>query len=294
MTDASPRADLHEGFRDPLRADPAALTDFLDEVDRLPGVRAVHRAIRRSLGIRPGMRVLDAGCGIGLEVTRLARQHPDADFTGLDQNPELLRTARRRAVPPPPNLTWVHAALETSGLAEGSYDAVRTERVLMYAPGPLFGELLDLLVRLLRPGGRLVLFELDYGATMLSPGPDGDTLVRPLEDLLHQALPQPLAGRKIPLELTARGMAEVAAVPFSFSVNEPVWRRIVHDTLRLALEREPGERGPGERGPGERGPGEGKSGGRDELRSWLEAQAAAAHDSPFLAAFTGVLTTARR
>lgn len=273
MTDA-PKADLHEGFRDPLRAGPAALTGFLDEVDRLPGVRAIHRAMRRSLGIRPGTHVLDAGCGIGLEVTRLARQHPDARFTGLDKNPDLLHTARQRAVPSPPNLTWLHAALETSGLEEGSYDVVRTERVLMYAPHPLFGDLLDLLVRLVRPGGRLVLFELDYGATMLSAGRDDDALVRTLDDLLERALPQPLAGRKIPLELAARGMAEVAAAPYSFSVNEPVWRGIVHDTLLLALEREPGR--------------------HEELRSWLEAQAAGAHDSPFLAAFTGVLTTARR
>ncbi|QLH19652.1 hypothetical protein [Streptomyces sp. Rer75] len=67
-------------------------------------------------------------------------------------------------------------------------------------------------------------------------GRDDDALVRPLDDLLERALPQPLAGRKIPLELAARGMAEVG----------------------------------------------------------LEAQAAGAHDSPFLAAFTGVLTTARR
>lgn len=273
MTDA-PTPDLHEGFRDPLRAGSAALTGFLDEVDRLPGVRAIHRAMRRSLDLRPGMRVLDAGCGIGLEVTRLARHHPDADFTGLDKNPRLLDRARQRAVPSPPNLTWLPAALETSELEEGSYDAIRTERVLMYAPHPLFGDLLDLLVRLVRPGGRLVLFELDYGATMLSAGPGNDALVRPLDELLERALPQPLAGRKIPSELAARGMTEVQAAPYSFSVNEPVWRGIVHDTLHLALERE--------------------SCRYEELRSWLEAQAAAAHDSPFLAAFTGVLTSARR
>jgi ubiquinone/menaquinone biosynthesis C-methylase UbiE len=93
MTDA-PRPGLREGFRDPLRAGSAARTGFLDEVDRLPGVQAIHRAMRRSFGIRPGMRVLDAACGIGLEVTRRARQYPDADFTGLGKNPHLLDTAR--------------------------------------------------------------------------------------------------------------------------------------------------------------------------------------------------------
>jgi trans-aconitate methyltransferase len=40
------------------------------------------------------MRLLDAGCGIGLETTRLAAEHPETLVTGLDRNRELLTLAR--------------------------------------------------------------------------------------------------------------------------------------------------------------------------------------------------------
>jgi hypothetical protein len=48
---------------------------------------------------------------------------------------------------------------------------------------------------------------------------------------LLASLPQPLAGRRIPGLLAERGLRNVAADPFSFVVNELVWRRIVGDTL---------------------------------------------------------------
>lgn len=75
--------DLHAGFRVPQRTESPLLEEFLHEVDRLPSVQALHAAMRRELGLRPGMRVLDAGCGIGLEITRLAEAHPDIAFVGL-------------------------------------------------------------------------------------------------------------------------------------------------------------------------------------------------------------------
>jgi ubiquinone/menaquinone biosynthesis C-methylase UbiE len=160
--------DLHEGFRDPQEAEAAELTRFLEEVDRLPGVRGIQRAIRQAIDLAPGARMLDAGCGIGLEAVRLAEAHPAASVTGLDRNGELLEIARRRRSLP--NLDWLHADLTALDLPKRSFDVIRTERVLMYLPDPAFEQALDALVRLLRPGGTLALFELDYGATILAPG----------------------------------------------------------------------------------------------------------------------------
>jgi cyclopropane fatty-acyl-phospholipid synthase-like methyltransferase len=81
-----PTADLHQGFGDPRRAPAEALVGFLEESDRLPGMQTIHRAMRAALDVRPGARVLDAGCGVGLEAARLADEHPNAHVTGLDRN----------------------------------------------------------------------------------------------------------------------------------------------------------------------------------------------------------------
>jgi SAM-dependent methyltransferase len=87
--------DLHEGFSDPRRVPAGDLERFLDHADRLPGVRAIQDALRRALHPRPGMRLLDAGCGIGLETTRIAAEHPSTYVLGLDRNAEMLGISSR-------------------------------------------------------------------------------------------------------------------------------------------------------------------------------------------------------
>jgi hypothetical protein len=119
-------------------------------------------------------------------------------------------------------------------------------------------------VNALRPGGRLAFFELDYGATILAPGSGVDAVAA----TLHDSLPQPLAGRRLPGLLSERGLRDVTAEPFSFEVDEPVWRRIVHDTVIASGPPAP------------------------DAATWLRRQAAAAARGEFVAAFTGMLTSA--
>jgi SAM-dependent methyltransferase len=259
-------SDLHAGFSDPRRAPAVDLERFLEEADRLPGIRPIRRAMRRALDPQPGMRLLDAGCGIGLETARLAAAHAGTRVTGLDRNAELLGIARRRASEP--NLEWLEGDLAALGLDSESFDAVRTERVLMYVPD--LEHTLDDLIRVVRPGGRLALFELDYGGTILAPGAAVAGVEERVLAALHASLPQPLAGRRIPGLLTARGLRDVVATPYSFAPSEPVWRRIVGGTLTA-------------------------SGAPDlDIAAWLREQEQAAARGEFVAAFTGVLTAAVR
>ena len=257
--------DLHRGFRDPRHVPADELVSFLEEADRLPGMRAAQKALRAALDPRPGMRLLDAGCGVGLEAARLAEDHPGLHVTGLDRNGELLELARRRA----PQVDWVEGDLTDLDLPPRSFDAVRTERVLMHLPGDAFERVLDSLVDVLAPGGRLALFELDYGATILTPRGEDDEIADRVAATLYASLPQPLAGRRLPGLLTDRGLTDVAGTPFCLTPSRPVWRRIVKDTV-LAGSPEP------------------------DVADWLDQQEEAVGRGAFVAAFTGVLSVATR
>jgi ubiquinone/menaquinone biosynthesis C-methylase UbiE len=259
-------ANLHAGFRDGHSAEAEQLVSFLEEADRLPGFVAVRRAMREAMDVRPGTRALDAGCGIGLEARRLAAEHLDAHVVGLDRNTELLDVARSQSGTQAANLQWREGDLADLRLADASFDVVRTERVLMYLPDPSFAEVVDRLVRVLRPGGRLVLFELDYGATILPDAGHDSAVVRRAHAALERSLPQPWAGRRLPQLLADRSLLEVTASPYSFAVSEPVWQRVVHDTLREA---------------------------DPELSAWLADSARRVADGGLSAVFTGILTTAR-
>lgn len=70
----------------------------------------------------------------------------------MDQNAGLIAAARQHAGTSHLNLTWMHADLTDPTLPTAAFDLIRTERVLMYFPGALFGQAVDALVRQLRPG----------------------------------------------------------------------------------------------------------------------------------------------
>ena len=52
-----------------------------------------------ALDLRPGMRVLDAGCGTGALEARLVQRHPDVEVVAVDASPAMLARALR-FVPP--------------------------------------------------------------------------------------------------------------------------------------------------------------------------------------------------
>jgi S-adenosylmethionine-diacylgycerolhomoserine-N-methlytransferase len=50
-------------------------------------------ALLQAMSVRPGMRVLEMGCGTARNLIKLARTHLEADFYGVDISKEMLRTA---------------------------------------------------------------------------------------------------------------------------------------------------------------------------------------------------------
>jgi len=83
--------------------------------------------IAGALGLRPGLRVLECGCGTGIFTRALARF--GAEITAVDIAPELLAEAAR--LTDAPNVRFVEGNLEAPGiLPEASFDAIYGVSVL--------------------------------------------------------------------------------------------------------------------------------------------------------------------
>ena len=160
-------SDLHAGFQRPdANARHDGLFGFLERVDGLPHVQAIKRRMADLLGLSAGQHLLEVGCGMGHELRRLAgRVTPGGSVLGIDMNPAMIDEARRRTADLGGIVRCQVGDVQRLELGDAEVDGVRTERVLMYVPDQQ--RAVSELARVVRPGGRVVTFELDYGATLV-------------------------------------------------------------------------------------------------------------------------------
>ena len=118
------------------------------------------RALRRALAIAtilPGARFLDLGCGTG----RWVRRYTELGFSavGVDATPGMLRIARSHRTRVP----LVVGLAQSLPFSDSVFDCLSDITVIQHIPYDLQSTALQEMVRVLRPGGQMILLELTRG-----------------------------------------------------------------------------------------------------------------------------------
>lgn len=131
---------------------------YLDDKYRFPRSlvhRRIQRVLRDYLDAAPtGARVLDAGCGTGIETGPHAGR---LRVLGLDYQWEYVACCARRY----PDATYAIADLSHLPVADGTFDLVVMNQVIEHLRNPL--DVVGELARVLTTGGRLVVATPNYG-----------------------------------------------------------------------------------------------------------------------------------
>lgn len=98
-----------------------------------------------------GLRLLDVGCGPGNTIRELLIRRPDIRPTGLDKNPSMLYIAQHNQ----PEREWLRGNAQHLPFNDNSFDAVTAHSVLYLLEN--YEQFLTEALRVLRPGGRLIL-----------------------------------------------------------------------------------------------------------------------------------------
>ena len=143
-----------------------------DEAGRLEiqgrALAPATRMILAEAGIRPGMRVLDLGCGAGdVAFAAAGLVGPDGSVVGVDRSPDALARARLRAGQRGlAQVRFVQGDVNDPAPG-GPFDAIVERLVLWTVPDP--AALLRRQAMVLRPGGLVVPIEVDLSTIRSLP-----------------------------------------------------------------------------------------------------------------------------
>jgi ubiquinone/menaquinone biosynthesis C-methylase UbiE len=154
-----------------------------DEEKYLHGYSAEHRAFLSSRTatreaafflpfLKPGMRLLDCGCGMGALTTSLAEWLVPGEVIGIDREPSQVEAARAWAEEKGiHNVRFEVGNIYDISYSDASFDAVFAFTVLEHVREPR--RAMREMRRVLKPGGVAGIYDPDYEALLQEPSTPG-------------------------------------------------------------------------------------------------------------------------
>jgi ubiquinone/menaquinone biosynthesis C-methylase UbiE len=221
----------------------AQMVALLDYQDSLPSARRLHDWAIETAAVQPGENVVDLGSGTGTMSLQLASlvasvASPGASagqVMGIEPNPHLRALAVSRAkAAGVSNVSFIEGFAGALPLDDSTIDFVWCERVLQHLADPQSA--INDIARVLRPGGRAVLLDSDYGTRIVSDlDPD---LAAALSRSSLGPIANPYAARHIPAQIHSAGLElepDVGSSAFIFSsemlLSTQVLRRDADDAV---------------------------------------------------------------
>lgn len=189
--------------------------------------REAHWLLDR-LGVAPGWRVIDVGCGpLGLLELFAERVGGQGHVVGVEREPRFVAMARallaRRQVS---GVEVVCGDAQAVALPEGAFDLAHERLVLITQPHP--ERLLAKMVALVRPGGLVAVQDVDQVSWLCYPPHRAwDALLQVFWAVCRGRGIDPFLGRRLPDLLRASGLTEVD-VAVHVGVDQPGEYRRTH------------------------------------------------------------------
>ncbi|HWB23095.1 MAG TPA: methyltransferase domain-containing protein [Gaiellaceae bacterium] len=159
--------------------------------------------------LRPGLRLLDIGCGPGTITVDFARLLAPGEVVGLDREETPLVEARALA-PELENLSFVTGNVYALDFEDASFDIVHAHQVLQHLVDPVAA--LAEMARVCKPGGVVAARDVDFATMTWYPGePVLDRWLELYHAVARANDAEPDGGRHLVAWAHKAGLADLAA-----------------------------------------------------------------------------------
>lgn len=173
-----------------------------------------ERQLWPSMGIVTAQKILDLGCGSGVITRELAKQVYPGQVIGVDISRTLIdkgdRVYAERGQNHPENISFQEGSVYNLPFPDNSFDVVYARLLFQHLSNPL--DALSNILRVLKPGGKLCIVDVDKGWSSLYPEPESSVELD--EAIIQKQLSEggdPWVGRKLSHYLTSAGFDAVEA-----------------------------------------------------------------------------------
>ncbi len=213
--------------------DPGFALRFFDAGNQLAAIRALKPIMLDQLALHRGLQVLEVGCGAGDDVRTIARRvGAEGNVLGIDASASIVAEASRRTDGRNLPVRYRVGDALALDLPDACVDRCRAERLLMHvngAPATVVGEL----ARVLRPGGRAVVFDFDWDALVID-GAERE-LTRRIVRSYSDGVPNGWVGRALPRLLRDAGLTEINVIPHAVDIPFDFFGWVLSGHLDAAL-----------------------------------------------------------
>jgi ubiquinone/menaquinone biosynthesis C-methylase UbiE len=225
---------LATGFRDVDATGGEKMAQCLRLLDSLPSFRKYKARILEALDPQLGDFIADLGCGLGLDVLRIAERVGSVGRAiGIDASLDLLASARggSRGVR---NAQFLQADIRALPLQNDALSTCKVDRTLQHVSDPV--AVLKEAYRTLRPGGLLVCSEPDWGTLTIDD--NERRVVQQITEFWAASFCNPWIGRQLLNHLRETGFVDARVegallVAPSFETSDRVFD-LVQTANRLA------------------------------------------------------------
>jgi SAM-dependent methyltransferase len=192
--------------------DPGAWIHVLDRVREEPLYAAYKQRAVELLDPRPGGRYLEVGTGTGADALAFAARF-DVRVVGVDSSTAMIAEARRRGLE-----DAVVADAHSLPFEPESFDGAWADRTFQHLADPIAA--LAELVRVVKPGGRIVVADPDYGTQDVAV-PDQELARRVLRFRAERALRNGTLAHRMDGLMVRAGLTDVLAEEVPIVLRDP-------------------------------------------------------------------------